>query len=823
MYRHLANPSTRTHVNCAFTRLLLPVALISAPSLHAQTAPAFHAWAERPVMGWNSWDFYGTSINETKTRQQADYMADNLLPYGWNLITVDIQWYEPNATGFNYNANATLVMDQWGRLTPATNRFPSAADGAGFKPLADYVHSKGLKFGIHMMRGIPRQAWQQDLPVKGTAHTARDIADVNSTCSWNPDMYGVDMTKPGAQAYYDSIMELVASWEVDFVKIDDLSRPYHLKEIEGIRKAIDKTGRPIVLSTSPGETPVDKGAHVMDHANQWRISDDFWDNWNALYDQFQRLHDWTPYRGPGHFPDADMLPLGKIQGGSNTAAGRVTNFTANEQYTLMSLWAIARSPLIHGGDMTQMDPFTLSLLTNDEVIALNQQSTHNRQLFRSGDLVAWTADAEGSTDKYLAVFNTGGASANVPVTLSAMGFSGAVQIRSLWDQAALGSYTDTFSPFIASHAAALYRLSGTSVPVPWITHAAAQDGQVTLAWEAIASATTYRVKRATAEAGPYTVIAEGLGSTAFTDFSVQNGSTYHYAVSAVIDGQETPDSGSRSATPLGAAQIVGWNYDRFGTVSGNAIAGVVPAANWNNSWPDNPLTNLIDSSGAPTTLDISYSSFNTWSIQGSTPALDSDGKSNKRLLNGYLNAGNAAWGPPVTRSSVTLSEIPHGYYDLIVYFSSDQAGREGEVSDGASTRYFSTLGAPSIAGGNALFVATEQTTSDSYPAANHTVFRGLSGSSKTVSVQMRDNEEWGGIAAIQIVPQTDPLAATRLDFEMQSGGTAALLSWPADLGAVLLEESGNLSDWEPVDPQPETNSITVPVAAGPRFYRLNRP
>ncbi len=736
---------------------------------------------------------------------------------------MDIQWYEPNATGFTYNSNATLAMDEWGRLVPATNRFPSATGGAGFKPLADYVHSKGLKFGIHMMRGIPRRAWQQDLPVKGTAYTAKDIADPSSTCSWNPDMYGVDMTKPGAQAYYDSIMELVASWEVDFVKIDDLSRPYHLKEIEGLRKAIDKTGRPIVLSTSPGETPVDKGAHVMAHANQWRISDDFWDNWSALYDQFQRLHDSTPYRGRGHFPDADMLPLGKIQGGNNTATGRVTNFTVNEQYTLMSLWAIARSPLIHGGDMTQMDPFTLSLLTNDEVIALNQHSTRNRQLFRSGDLFAWTADAESSSDKYLAVFNTGAAAANVPVNLSSMGFTGAAQVRSLWDQTDLGSYSGTFSPFIASHGAALYRLAGASLPTPWMTGANVGDGKVELSWEAIGSATSYRVKRATVENGPYVVIADGFAETAFTDTSVQNGTTYYYAVSALVSSQETADSGARSATPLGAPQIVGWNYDRFGTVTGSAIAGAVPAANWNNSWPDNPVTNLIDSSGAPTTLDISYSSFNTWSIQGSSPATDADGSSNKRLLNGYLNAGNAGWNPPVTRSSVTLSEIPHGYYDLIVYFSADQAGREGEVTDGASSFYFSTLGAPSITGGNAILTATTQPTSAAYPAATYAVFSGLTGDSQTVSVQMRDNDEWGGIAALQVVPKTDSLATTALQIQMDPGGTTVSLSWPSGLGDVLLEESSDLEDWLPADPQPESDSIAVPVGPGKRFYRLSRP
>jgi alpha-galactosidase len=809
-------------VTLSVQRLLLPVCLAFSSSLPAE--PVFHSWAERPVMGWNSWDFYGTSINEAKAKEQADYMAANLLSHGWNLITVDIQWYEPNATGFNYNANATLVMDEWGRLTPAANRFPSAAGGAGFKPLADYVHSKGLKFGIHMMRGIPRQAWQQDLPVKGTAYSAKDIADPNSICSWNPDMYGVDMTKPGAQAYYDSIMELVASWEVDFVKIDDLSRPYHLKEIEGIRKAIDKTVRPIVLSTSPGETPVDRGAHVMNHANQWRISDDFWDNWGALYDQFKRLHDWTPYRGPGHFPDADMLPLGKLQGGNNTATGRVTNFTVNEQYTLMSLWAIARSPLIHGGDMTQMDPFTLSLLTNDEVIALNQHSTHNRQLFRNGDLVAWVADKDSSTDKYLAVFNTGSSGANVPVNLATLGYSGAAQVRSLWDQSDIGAYSGTFSPVIASHGAALYRLSGAVLPTPWMTGANAGDGKVSVSWDELASATSYRLKRATSEGGPYVVIADNLTGTAFTDTTVQNGTAYYYAVSAIVSGQETPDSGAYAATPAGLPQTVSWNYDRFGTVAGTAVAGVVPVANWNNSWPSNPLSNLIDSAGMATSLDISYGSQNTWSIQGSSPAIDVDGTSNKRLLNGYLNAGPASWNPPTIRSSVALSQIPHGYYDLIVYFSSDQANREGQVTDGATTYHFKSLGAASISGSNATFArATDTTTAGYAVGANYAVFSGLTGDEQTVAVQMRDNDEWGGIAAVQIVPQTDPLPATSLQMELQPGASTALLTWPEVPGAVLLEESDDLVEWLPADPQPESNAIAVPLSSSRRFYRLNRP
>jgi hypothetical protein len=363
---------------------------------------AFLGWAATPPMGWNSWDAFGTTITEAQAREQADFLAAHLLPHGWRLLTVDIQWYEPGASGHSYRPDAPLTLDEWGRLLPAPNRFPSAASGAGFRPLADYVHARGLQFGIHLMRGVPRLAVARRLPVKGTSLSAADIADRASVCPWNPDMYGVDMTKPGAQAYYDSVFELIASWGVDFVKVDDISRPYHEheREIEAIRRAIARTDRRIVLSLSPGETPLTAADHVKRHANMWRISDDFWDTWPALRDQFDRLARWNPHRGPGHWPDADMLPLGVLE------RGRTTRFTRDEQRTLMTLWSIARSPLIHGGDMTRTDAFTLALLTNDEVIAVDQRSEGNRPLFDREGLVAWTASVPGSPDRYLALFNT---------------------------------------------------------------------------------------------------------------------------------------------------------------------------------------------------------------------------------------------------------------------------------------------------------------------------------------------------------------------------------------------------------------------------------
>lgn len=383
---------------------LLPAVSLLIASVAPLTGAEFREWAPTPPMGWNSWDCFATTVTEAQTKAHADYMAAHLKAHGWEYIVVDIQWYEPGAKDHSYRPDAILEMDGHGRLLPAPNRFPSSAGGAGFKPLADYVHGLGLKLGVHLMRGIPRQAVEKNLPVLGTDVRAQDIANRASICPWNPDMYGVDMTKPGAQAYYDSVFALFASWGVDYVKVDDIARPYHehQAETEAIRRAIDRTGRPIVLSLSPGATALSAAPHVREHANLWRISDDFWDRWIPVREQFTRLAHWNEFRIPGAWPDADMLPFGVLDLGR-----RSTRFTPDEQRTVMTLWSIARSPLMHGGDMTKMDPFTLSLLTNDEVLAVNQRSENNRPLFESDDLIAWVADVPdtGGREKYLAVFN----------------------------------------------------------------------------------------------------------------------------------------------------------------------------------------------------------------------------------------------------------------------------------------------------------------------------------------------------------------------------------------------------------------------------------
>ena len=268
--------------------------------------------APTPPMGWNSWDAYGTTVREEEVRKTVDIMSAELKQFGWQYVVVDIQWSEPNPNAHVYREVPALTIDEFGRLLPAPNRFPSAANQAGFTQLAAYAHAHGLKFGIHIMRGIPRQAVAANLPIFGTQYRARDIANLQSTCAWNTDMYGVDMSRPGAQQYYDSILKLYTAWGVDFIKADDMSRPYHADEAAGLHQAIAGSGRPIVLSLSPGAAPIGQVRSLRQNAQMWRMADDLWDNWKSVKEMYFLMEQWAPLVEPGAWPDADMLPLGDL-------------------------------------------------------------------------------------------------------------------------------------------------------------------------------------------------------------------------------------------------------------------------------------------------------------------------------------------------------------------------------------------------------------------------------------------------------------------------------------------------------------------------------
>ena len=395
---------------------------------------------KKPPMGWNSWDCYGSGVTEDELLGNAEFMRDRLKQYGYQYVVCDIQWYEPAAKGNVYNNFADLCMDEYSRLIPAVNRFPSSANGAGFKPIADKIHSMGLKFGIHIMRGIPRQAVHRNTRIYGTTVRARDIASQFSLCPWNTDMYGVDTEKRGAEEYYNSLFKLYASWGVDFVKVDDIANtefspqnPYSAeKEIEMIRAAIDRSGRDMVLSLSPGPAPLNKAEHLSKNANMWRISGDFWDRWDKLLNMFSLCEKWYPYVKDGSFPDCDILPLGKlcIDGSYMGDMGRDSGFTKEEQKTMMTLWAVFRSPLFFGGELRLTDDYTLSLVTNPEVINVNQNSEKPLFLYNKGGIAVWQTKTENCTA--VAVFNLSDEEKHYKLSFSDLGIENVRAVRDLW-------------------------------------------------------------------------------------------------------------------------------------------------------------------------------------------------------------------------------------------------------------------------------------------------------------------------------------------------------------------------------------------------------
>lgn len=395
---------------------------------------------KKPPMGWNSWDCYGAGVTEDELLGNAEFMRDRLKQYGYQYVVCDIQWYEPAAKGNVYNNFADLCMDEYSRLIPAVNRFPSSANGAGFKPIADKIHSMGLKFGIHIMRGIPRQAVHRNTCIYGTTARARDIASQFSLCPWNTDMYGVDTEKRGAEEYYDSLFKLYASWGVDFVKVDDIANtefspqnPYSAeKEIEIIRAAIDRSGRDMVLSLSPGPAPLNKAEHLSENANMWRISGDFWDRWDKLLNMFSLCEKWYPYVKDGSFPDCDILPLGKlcIDGSYMGDMGRDSGFTKEEQKTMMTLWAVFRSPLFFGGELRLTDNYTLSLVTNPEVINVNQNSEKPLFVYNKGGIAVWQTKIENCTA--VAVFNLSDEEKHYRLSFSDLGIENVRAVRDLW-------------------------------------------------------------------------------------------------------------------------------------------------------------------------------------------------------------------------------------------------------------------------------------------------------------------------------------------------------------------------------------------------------
>ena len=455
------------------------VFIASVLALAAFTATLAHAQylAPTPPLGWNSWDAYGLTIDEDNYKANATVLA-GLLQYGWQYAVIDEGWYMQNPLG-EHLEQRKYVWDANGILIPAENRFPSSANGAGFKPLADWVHKQGLKFGIHIVRGIPRQVVKANLPIAGSEFHAEDAADQTETCPWDDGNYGVKDNAAG-QAYYDSMLKLYAGWGLDFIKVDCISnRPFRPSEIRQISNAIKKTGRPIVLSLSPGPTALEDATFVEKYAQMWRISDDHWDGWTfehkpgdgeypfGVRNAFDRLAKWELYVKPGGWADEDMLPWGWLGPHPGMGEARQSRETQDEQRTEFTLWAIARSPLILGANLTRLDDFTRSLITNQLVLDMNQNITYSHQVDTAGlpgfeHARVWrgTINEPGvrAYREYFAFFNLDDKPVTLRTTWEKLGLDGKKHVaEKVWTEVE-GKESKEIGMTLPAHGSALYEI-----------------------------------------------------------------------------------------------------------------------------------------------------------------------------------------------------------------------------------------------------------------------------------------------------------------------------------------------------------------------------
>ena len=456
------------------------IALLSVFAFTAGlSVAAAQTLAPTPPMGWNSWDAYGLTINEADFKANTEVLA-GIKQYGWQYSVIDEGWYMEDPFA-GTREKQKYVYDEFGRLIPALNRFPDAANAAGLKPLADWVHGQGLKFGIHLIRGIPRHDLEVNSPIAGSKFMAADAGDTTDACPWDDGNWGVKDNAAG-QAWYDSMIDLYGGWGVDFLKVDCISdHPYKPVEIrlisEAIRKFEARSGKQIVLSLSPGPTNLRNAAYVAKYAQMWRIADDHWDVWSHVPEAgkgefplgtrqaFDRLEAWQPYVKPGSWPDDDMLPFGSLTPHPGWGEPRESRLTEDEERTEFTLWAITRSPLILGANLTKMDAFLRGLVTDKELLDLNQSAweSHPVKGLPAGfeNVRVWQAseEADGNPRSFIALFNLGDKPVSLRATWAQLGQPGKFESMDLFSGKRLAK-SDSLGLTLPAHGSAIYRVQG---------------------------------------------------------------------------------------------------------------------------------------------------------------------------------------------------------------------------------------------------------------------------------------------------------------------------------------------------------------------------
>ncbi|MCX6996703.1 MAG: glycoside hydrolase family 27 protein [Kiritimatiellaeota bacterium] len=375
------------------------------PPAHAPVAAVRKAAGHAvPPMGWNSYTGYSIYVTEQELLKNIDFLSAKLLPYGYDTVTVDNGWFLSGQ-----GEGSTMALDEYGRPESHPHFFPH-----GLKYTVDYAHQKGVKFGIWLLRGINRRAVAENLPVAGTTYHMKDIVNMKSACPWAGAPwwnYGVDMTKPGAQEYYDGLVKKYADLGVDFIKFDDIVP--NPGEVDAVVKAIGKCGRKIVLSLSPGDDINVAHSDAYQKANMVRITSDIWDNKGSLETAFHRWEAMQNYAGPaaGSFLDMDMVCFGRLNV-VNKDGGRACKFTQDQKRTFMVQRALAASPLMLGGVLYSMDDFSMSLFTHPDILRCDQNGVIGRLVQREGKIDVWKTPEHGNEKNgWIGIFNRDGAKA----------------------------------------------------------------------------------------------------------------------------------------------------------------------------------------------------------------------------------------------------------------------------------------------------------------------------------------------------------------------------------------------------------------------------
>ncbi|MEQ8418715.1 MAG: glycoside hydrolase family 27 protein [Arenibacter algicola] len=443
-----------------FSLLIAIFIVISCGNRHSNSIG--EVLAINPPMGWNSFDSYGVYLHEEAAMDNLEAFAQKLKPYGYEYFVMDAGWFGEfelrEGTLFPAEKHAKIVnINEFGLLQPSETYFPN-----GLQPIIDRCHELGIKFGIHLMRGIPRLAAQRNTIIKGTNIHAQEIIDTVNVCKWNPQNYGIDMSKPGAQEFYNSLINQLAAWGVDFIKYDDIV-PYP-EEVEAVTKAIAQNGRPIVLSLSPGNSVREDAINFYKKAHMLRVTSDIWDDQKGIDKCFSAWKKWQGNEQPGFWIDMDMIPFGQLQlmnPEPKSAEGkdqyeskedkenlvalaghghtRWSNFSKDQMYTFITMRAMAASPLMMGGDLPTLDDFSFTLITNEEIIACNQNGIMGHLVYDKKNLEIWNTPKKGNENGWIGVFNRSKNAQSILPTPTELGLSSDKEyaLVDIWNQEVL--------------------------------------------------------------------------------------------------------------------------------------------------------------------------------------------------------------------------------------------------------------------------------------------------------------------------------------------------------------------------------------------------